>query len=167
MIFAAIVSLALGYLFLNSESDEEQIRSALRKVEALISYNKEYHPFEQLAKAKEVSRYCVKNCRVHVITTEEEREVVSDRDDVQQKMLFVYRAFDDFKVKASSIRIEVNGNNATVNLRGRATGVQKGQREQFLEEHDIVLEWVKRDDEWLVASARNETPLEMPATYND
>lgn len=154
IIFLCLVTAAIFISRTFFPSEKEQILRVIHQLEELGSFTKQAHPFEALAKAKEVIALVGPELKIIIEeSSETPREYLVTPQKVTDGYVALRRELQELSVSASKVAVDITGNRAEVNCSVRALGRDIGRSDYFLEQREVRLTFEKVDNEWRVVSA--------------
>ena len=97
---------------------------------------------------------------MEVKTTTGVERVLHGRKPLIQKVVLARTKLAQLAVGFFNLQVSVDGDQATVELEGRAMGRLPGREDYFLEQHKGVVTLSKIEGEWLIQHAHNIEPID-------
>jgi len=107
-----------------------------------------------LGKIEDLDRLFTKDCCIRL---EEPGRTVRTRSNLAALLNTAFRAVRDIRIRFHDIHISVGPDKETAETVLTATA--KGFEFEGIQAKEIVLEWVKKEGEWLICSANERSPF--------
>lgn len=157
-IAAFVLSAFALFLILRScEADEESIiRAQLEQMRQVAELRAPEPPLNAAARAKRLADYFTADTEFEYKLSSRGVSTLESREELQQRFLAARRQLSSLELTIEDIDVNLSTEEAaTVELTASALGRMPGEEGQFLEQHRILLSFVKTEGNWLIASCKH------------
>lgn len=152
-ILATIFLVGCGWLFSGDlfTSEEQLIRRTYRELLDEATVSKDIPPLERIFVAKRLTRYFSKTVRgIFTQHSNEKHEQQISRKKLENMLLSAYRVTKQIMPKIISERYELTGEDRILHSKLRIYAGRRESGEEFLEEFNLQLSYVRQDDAWII-----------------
>ena len=159
LVIAAAVIIVGVLFFFWSSSDEQKIVRTLKELCEIASIPGEEHPLESLGRAKQVGSFATEDVKViaHITYDQDKTKEImfENRKTIIEKVAAARRYGRAVKVGFADPTVEIDGDEAEVQLTCTAEGTDPDNGEKYLEAIECLLKMKKIGGDWLIAEAKN------------
>ncbi|MGD8629584.1 MAG: nuclear transport factor 2 family protein [Gammaproteobacteria bacterium] len=149
---AAVV--ALVTLFLLHRSETDRILGQLEDLRALAEIQAPEGSVELLVKSRLLGAFFTENTVYDLTGTGHGLYEISSRQELVQRIARIRAKLAGLELALEDMQVSVEGDTASVLLRGTGLGTMRGEDDQFLEIHSIEIRLQKVEDTWLITGGR-------------
>lgn len=151
-VFALIALGLIAALFLNQESDKEIIERRLHESAGLISTPEGEHPFEKMARGRQLEDYLSEEVVVHLRKGSEVWDRSYARSDFVKEIIAARASVPVLLVTLSDIRIKIRQRSALSEVVASIRSIKQRSSDRFRERIELVVKLDKKGADWLVSS---------------
>jgi len=150
---AAVV--ALVTLFLLHRSEKDRILGQLEDLRTLAEIQAPEGSVELLVKSRLLGAFFTENTVYDLTGTGHGLYEIPSRQELVQRIARIRAKLAGLELALEDMQVSVEGDTASVLLRGTGLGTMRGEDDQFLEIHSIEIRLQKVEDTWLIAGGRH------------
>jgi len=155
LLIALAAVAAAAILFLLHGSEEDRILEQLDDLRALAEIQAPEGSVELLVKSRRLSEFFTENTFYDFTGSGHRLYEIPSRQELAQRIATIRARLARLELALEDIEIGIEGDTASVLLRGTGLGSIRGEDDRFLEIHRVEIQLEKADDTWLVAGARH------------
>jgi hypothetical protein len=154
-LIALAVVAALMTLFLLHRSEEDRIRGQLEDLRALAGIQAPEGSVELLVKSRLLGEFFTEKTVYDLTSTGYRIYEIPSRQELVQRIARIRAKLAGLELALEDMQVSIEGDTASVLLRGTGQGTIRGEEGQFLEIHSIEIHLEKLEDTWLIAGGRH------------
>jgi hypothetical protein len=153
IVLAAVA--ALVALFLLHSSEEDRIRGQLEELRALAEIQAPEGSVELLVKSRLLGEFFTENSSYDLTGNGHRLYEITSRQELVQRIARIRARLASLELALEDMQVSIEGDTASVLLRGTGLGTIRGEDGQFLEIHSVEIRLERPEDTWLVAGGRH------------
>jgi hypothetical protein len=146
---------ALVTLFLLHRSEEDRVLAQLEDLRALAEIQAPEGSVELLVKSRLLGEYFTEKTFYDFTSSGHRHYEIPSRQELVQRIARIRAKLAVLELALEDIQVSIEGDTASVLLRGTGLGTIRGEDGQFLEIHSVEILLEKLDDAWLIAGGRH------------
>ena len=154
---------ALATLLLLHRSEEDRILEQLEELRTLAGIQAPEGSVELLVKSRLLGEFFTESSFYDLTSNGQRLYEIPSRQELVQHIARIRARLASLELAADDIQVSVEGDTASVMLRGTGLGTIRGEDGQFLEVHSIEIRLEKLEDTWLIAGGRHLRNEREPA----
>jgi hypothetical protein len=154
---------ALATLLLLHRSEEDRILGRLEELRSLAEVQAPEGSVELLVKSRLLGEFFTENSFYDLTGNGQRLYEVPSRQELVQRIARVRARLASLELALEDMQVSIEGETASVLLRGTGLGMIRGEDGQFLEIHSVEILLEKQEDTWLVAGGRHIRNEREPA----
>ena len=162
-LIAIVTVAALVTLFLPYRSEEDRILGRLKDLRTLAEIHAPESSVELLVKSRLLGAFFTESSFYDLTSNGQRLYEIPSRQELVQHIARIRARLASLELAADDIQVSVEGDTASVMLRGTGLGTIRGEDGQFLEVHSIEIRLEKLEDTWLIAGGRHLRNEREPA----
>jgi len=154
LIVLAAVAALVALLLLHS-SEEDRIRGQLEELRALAEIQAPEGSVELLVKSRLLGEFFTENSSYDLTGNGHRLYEIPSRQELVQRIARIRARLASLELALEDMQVSIEGDTASVLLRGTGLGTIRGEDGQFLEIHSVEIRLERPEDTWLVAGGRH------------
>lgn len=150
---AAVV--ALVSLFLLHRSEEDKVIGQLEDLRILAEIQAPEGSVELLVKSRLLGEFFTENSSYDLTSSGHSLYEIPSRQELVQRIARIRARLATLELALEDMQVSIEGDTASVLLRGTGLGTIRGEDGQFLEVHSVEIRLEKPEDTWLIAGGRH------------
>jgi hypothetical protein len=146
---------ALVILFLLHRSEEDRILGQLEDLRALAEMQAPEGSVELLVKSRLLGEFFTEQTFYDLTSHGHGLYEIPSRQELVQRIARRRAQLAGLELALEDMQVSIEGDTASVLLRGTGLGTLRGEDGQFLEIHSIEIRLEKLEDTWLIAGGRH------------
>ena len=146
---------ALVILFLLHRSEEDRILGRLEDLRALAEMPAPEGSVELLVKSRLLGEFFTEKTFYDLTSNGHRLYEIPSRQELVQHIARIRAKLAGLELALEDVQVSIEGDTASVLLRGTGLGTIRGEDGQFLEIHSIEIRLEKLEDTWLIAGGRH------------
>jgi hypothetical protein len=146
---------ALVTLLLLHRSEEDRIRGQLEELRSLAEVQAPEGSVELLVRSRLLGEFFTDKSLYDLSGTGHGLYEIPSRQELVQRIARIRARLASLELELEDMQVSIEGNTASVLLRGTGLGAIRGDDDQFLEIHSIEIRLEKPEDTWLIAGGRH------------
>jgi hypothetical protein len=162
IVLAAVVALAAVLL---RDTEEDRILAQLEELRTRSEIHAPESGIELLVRSRQLGEFFTESTFYDFTGSGNQLYEIPSRQELVQRIARIRAKLASLELTLQEKQVSIEGDTASVLLRGTGLGSIRGEDGQFLEIHSIEIRLEKPEDTWLVAGARHlrneRNPLEQ------
>ncbi len=152
-LLAGIAGLVVFLLLRDTEA--EKILQQLETIRALAEVHEPESAIDKAGKARRIGEAFSEQTRYDLTNYDRGIVDIHSRKELVQKILAGRATLDSLELAIDDPQVRIDGEQASVELQGSATGSSRNQEGPFLDIHRVEVLLEKDEDGWLITGARH------------
>ncbi len=154
-LIAIVTVAALVTLFLPYRSEEDRILGRLKDLRTLAEIHAPESSVELLVKSRLLGEFFTEKTTYDIISNGHHIYEIPSRQELVQHIARIRAKLASLELVLEDMQVSIEGDTASVLLRGTGLGTIRGEDGRFLEIHSVEILLEKPEDTWLVAGGRH------------